>query len=265
MLTENELDKLMKDTPNWKVQYSDNITPEFIELPYTSTAAKEEAVCPAGNDSQRDQQPQTHHSTTLDSQHQLQARLDKLERPLLERNYEPWYPFPSCAVTSHRRLYREQEFPSQAADNMGRIQALRKSDEYKSRKLEESVQAKKSHQPRDVPQVVLKSISNAHAQADFDQLVERTGVSVQQKLDDHRQAGENTGDAAVKSSRNLNRGLLNKLWREYSSLHLLWQDMTSWYLAASGLQRRKDGNAWPRQLCPLWIPSLWASSDDYHD
>lgn len=248
MLTENELDKLMKDTPNWKVQYSDNITPEFIEFPYTSTAAKEEAVCPAGNDSQCDQQPQTHHSTTLDSQHQLQARLDKLERPLLERNYEPWYPFPSCAVTSLRRLYREQEFPSRAADHMGRIQALSKFDEYKSQKLEESVQAKKSHQPRDVPQ-----------------LVERTGVSAQQKLDDHRQAGENTGDAAVKSSRNLNRGLLNKLWREYSSLHLLWQDMTSWYLAASGLQRRKDGNAWPRQLCPLWIPSLWASSDDYHD
>lgn len=207
MLTENELDKLMRDTPNWKVQYLDNITPKFIELPHISTAAKEEAICPAGNDLQRDQQPQTHHSTTLDSQHQLQARLDKLERPLLERNYEPWYPFPSCAVTSHRRLYREQEFPSQAANHMRRVQALRKFDEYMSQKLEESVQAKKSHQPKDVPRAVLKSISNAHAQADFDQLVERTGVSVQQKLDDRRQVKENTGDAAVKSSRNLNRGL----------------------------------------------------------
>ena len=207
MLTENDLNKLMRGTPNLKVQYLDNITPEFIELPYTSTAAKEAAVCPAGNDSQHDQQSQTHHSMTLDSQHRLQARLDKLERPLLERNYEPWYPFPSCAVTSHRRLYREQEFPSQAADHMGRAQALRKFDEYKSQKLEESVQAKKSRQPRDVPQAILKSILNAHAQADFNRLLERTGVSVQRKLNDRHQAKENTGDAAVKSSRNLNRGL----------------------------------------------------------
>lgn len=197
----------MRATPHWKVQYLDNVIPELMEPPPVPTEANEEAICSAGVDTHRNQQPQVHHSTTLDHQIRLQARLDKLERPLLERKYEPWHPFPSCAVPSHRRLYREQEFPYQAADHMGRVQALRKFDEYKSQKLEECVQAKKPHQPKNVPQAAFSLIVNARAEANINQPTEQNKVSAQQGKEKLGQIKENNTDIVTKSSRNLDRGL----------------------------------------------------------